>query len=708
MHRVIMGLLILTLLPMFGWQAQARPAGQTGFAHAAFQRLWERTDRPVASGAVTRTWFWGPGPNGPAMTERNAESPGGERQVQYFDKSRMEINNPTANQNDPSFVTNGLLTVELISGRMQVGAGAYEERGPACIGVTGDPNDTNAPTYASMQRVSNTTIADHFATSAMGQAVTATYARTGDVGADASKAAMAETKIAFFDDVTKHNIPEVFWTFLNQSGQVYENGQLTNGQLINPWYYASGRPISEAYWTRASVAGKMIDVLVQMYERRVLTYTPVNPAGWRVEMGNIGQHYYDWRYKSAGACGPAAKGDITFQVFGEPAELAVFQEVVKTYGAVNPNVKVQLNHIPAQGDHINRLLASFAAGNPPDVFLINYRRYGQFASKGVLEPLGDYLDKSPTLRASDYYTQSLGAFTYNGTVQCIPQNISSLSIYYNKDLFQQYNVPLPKADWTWQDFLTTAKALTKDTDGDGRTDIHGMGVDLQLIRLAPFIWQRGGEIVDDYQKPTKLLFDSTEARDAIQFFTELSLVHRVAPTEPEVQAESFSSRFINGKMAMWFASRADTPTFRASIKNFTWDVAPLPRDKQAATILHSDAYCVAATSKNKEAAWDFVQYALGPRGQTVASKLGRIVPSLKSVANSPAFLDPTQAPANSKMYLDVIPTIRLVPVSAAWPAVETAVNQEIERAFYGTAPIDIAIQEAIRRANAEFAKVTSP
>ncbi len=114
--------------------------------------------------------------------------------------------------------------------------------------------------------------------------------------------------------------------------------------------------------------------------------------------------------------------------------------------------------------------------------------------------------------------------------------------------------------------------------------------------------------------------------------------------------------FLDGDLGMWLASRADTPTFR-TIKDFTWDVAPMPMKKTKATILHSDAYCVAAPSKNKDATWDFIQYALGPRGQVVAAKLGRTVPSLKSIANSPAFLDPTQPPANSKVYLDVIPTI---------------------------------------------------
>ncbi len=98
--------------------------------------------------------------------------------------------------------------------------------------------------------------------------------------------------------------------------------------------------------------------------------------------------------RTPGAARPAASGEITFQVFGDPAELAVFQAVVAGYKGVNPNVNVNLVHIPAQGDHLTKLATDFAAGNPADVFLINYRRYGQFAAQGVLEPLGDYLARA--------------------------------------------------------------------------------------------------------------------------------------------------------------------------------------------------------------------------------------------------------------------------------------------------------------------------
>ncbi|HET9496651.1 MAG TPA: hypothetical protein VFR15_20680 [Chloroflexia bacterium] len=284
-------------------QAQpAQPAPGGGFAQPAFQRLWERTDRPVASGQVQRSWYWGPAPNSAALFEEYLEGPGGTRLVQYFDKSRMEINNPSGDPNSPFFVTNGLLTVELISGKMQTGNSAFTDRYPADIPLASDPDDANAPTYLSFQGVSNTPAGDHPAQSRVGQAVTATINRAGQVGEDPTKASYPRTNIVYYDQNTRHNVSQAIWEFLNEAGPVYlsETGQIANARLSDPWFYATGLPISEAYWARVKVAGQMHDVMIQAFERRVVTYMPNGVPGFKVQMGNIGQHYFDWRYKDAG------------------------------------------------------------------------------------------------------------------------------------------------------------------------------------------------------------------------------------------------------------------------------------------------------------------------------------------------------------------------------------------------------------------------
>src|SRR5690606_2818715 len=114
-----------------------------------FQRTWERTDKPVKDGQIARTWMWGPEAFTDVMDEPYAESPGGMRQVQYFDKSRMEINFPDAPDDGLWYVTNGLLVVEMITGQMQVGENSFEARGTSLVNVAGDPNDPTGPTYSS-------------------------------------------------------------------------------------------------------------------------------------------------------------------------------------------------------------------------------------------------------------------------------------------------------------------------------------------------------------------------------------------------------------------------------------------------------------------------------------------------------------------------------------------------------------------------------
>jgi len=294
-------------------------AGGFAFANASFERLWSRTDRPVRDGLVQRTWFWGPGPNTPGLTEQYQEDPSGrgQRLVQYFDKSRMELNNPGGNPTDPFYVTNGLLTVDMIAGSLQVGEKEFTKYHSACIPMSGDFGDSLAPTYFAFQKVSvsGDRVDTHPATDKTGQKVTETIDRNGTTGTDASKANIPNVNIVHYEVQTKHNIPRVFWDFLNSQGQVRaDNGQLVTQQLINPWFFASGLPISEAYWSKAKIRGVVTDVLIQAYERRALTYVPTNQQGFQVEMANIGQHYFDWRYRNAGLCAGQPAGTPTAPV----------------------------------------------------------------------------------------------------------------------------------------------------------------------------------------------------------------------------------------------------------------------------------------------------------------------------------------------------------------------------------------------------------
>jgi multiple sugar transport system substrate-binding protein len=187
----------------------------------------------------------------------------------------------------------------------------------------------------------------------------------------------------------------------------------------------------------------------------------------------------------------------------------------------------------------------------------------------------------------------------------------------------------------------------------------------------------------------------------MQWFTALQTVHGVVPDALAQSAESNESRFLNGTLAMYFNSRRGVPTYR-TITAFEWDVAPLPRGSQPAGILHSDGYCMAASSKEKDAAWRFIEFANSPAGQELVARTGRTVPSLRAVAESPAFLEPGKAPASSRVFLDTIDSVRQVPVMANWPAIEDTASQDIAQAFFGQVTVAEAASSAILRTEQYF------
>lgn len=392
------------------------------------------------------------------------------------------------------------------------------------------------------------------------------------------------------------------------------------------------------------------------------------------------------------ACqGQPSQQIVTFMIFGDPAERQAYLKLVEAFHADHPDIRVEVTHIPSAGDYRTKLATDFAAGTPADITLMNYRRYAAFAANNLLEPIGPYLKASSLIQPEDFYPMSMEAFTWQGEIMCLPQNISSLVVYYNQDLFDAAGLPYPPDDWHWEEFLATAKELTRDFDGDGRIDQYGLGMEPSLYRLSAFVWQNGAPLVDNEEAPNRLTLTRPPSLEALQWFVDLRQVHGVVPDRVEEASMDSESRFIAGTTAMFFNSRRGVPTYR-EITAFTWDVAPLPQGKVEAGILHSDGYCLSATTQNKEAAWTFIEFANSPTGQALIAQSGRTVPSLMSVAESDAFLDPGKLPARSRVWLDTAVTLRAVPVISTWEEIEKTASAEIERAFYG----DITATEAAR------------
>jgi peptidoglycan/xylan/chitin deacetylase (PgdA/CDA1 family) len=285
-------LLVLGLLGMLLLGITPAAAGQRALPRedAAFVALWNRTDGSHG-GAVS--WIWGARQSGWwQMQEAYQEGPGGLRWVRYYDKARMEVTDPTLAPASQWFVTNGLLVVDLVTGQLQIGNAAYAAAcaTPPCgaqQAVAGDSSPANpAPTYRDFAG-----LIQPGGVSLVGQAVDqwlvhSEMAASMVLGDPTLAQRYPETSGLYYDELSQKTVPQVFWQYITS-------------QPLEP-LYLFGHPISAAYWTHTLVGGVEKDVLVQLFERRTLTYTPSNDPAWQIEMGNVGQHYYAWRYAPPG------------------------------------------------------------------------------------------------------------------------------------------------------------------------------------------------------------------------------------------------------------------------------------------------------------------------------------------------------------------------------------------------------------------------
>ncbi len=301
-------ILCLTLFAP-GMPAQAAPV--EGFASPQIGAVWLRDDGPVAAHSVARSWMWGPGPFYTDY-EPLSDALEGNHLVQYFDKGRLEINDPNADPKSAWYVTSGLLVKEMVSGKVEAGGGKGFTIGPAEVVVAGDGGIDRGPTYDSGPVYAHFARLTERAANLAGHRLSSfSYLKTNGADTEISEVGDAPANIMLtrYEEASGHNWADVFWAYANSA-------QMPVG--FN-WLYTLGLPITEPYWIIVPVNGQRQTILVQLFERRTLTYNPSNPQSSQVEMGNVGRHYYSWRYGVSRTSDLATQYDATVTIGAAPA-----------------------------------------------------------------------------------------------------------------------------------------------------------------------------------------------------------------------------------------------------------------------------------------------------------------------------------------------------------------------------------------------------
>ena len=163
--------------------------------------------------------------------------------------------------------------------------------------------------------------------------------------------------------------------------------------------------------------------------------------------------------------------------------------------------------------------------------------------------------------------------------------------------------------------------------------------------------------------------------------------------------------FQAGVVAIWPIGHWAVPGYAEA--GFQWDVAPMPTGPAGhATSVNSAGFVVAKDSKNPDAAWKFIQFALSQTGQTRLTELGLAIPVLKSVAESPVFLQAKvgDRTINQQVFLDALQYAHLKPIFKGYTLWADAIGNGIATIWTGEAELNSTLDAAIVEADKVLAE----
>lgn len=359
----------------------------------------------------------------------------------------------------------------------------------------------------------------------------------------------------------------------------------------------------------------------------------------------------------------------------EPSLRALLGEFEKNH----PNIRVELQITP-HARVFDKLMISTAGGRPPDVSRVSSLWFHPCADKGLFEDLGPYVAKDKTFDLSDFYPQSVDGWgKYKGKLYAIPTDIDVYALYYNKTMFDKNHLPYPNWSWDWNRYLSTAKTLTQDTNHDGKRDQWGTSKD-QFWQS--YVYQNDGSILSDDLKRCTL--NQPNAYEAIQWISDLVNKHHVSPTDEESAQVGPRKLFVTGKLGMYVSGSWEAElNFKDLIKDFEYDVAPLPAGKKRVTFIGGGAYALLQRSEHKKEAWELLKWMTGKEYQRRAAVESQIIPSRKSVAESGAYLKLNKLPKHREVFLDMIKYGRTNPPVAVSPEMNEIIGAEVSMALLG-------------------------
>jgi ABC-type glycerol-3-phosphate transport system substrate-binding protein len=387
---------------------------------------------------------------------------------------------------------------------------------------------------------------------------------------------------------------------------------------------------------------------------------------------------------------PAEQGPVTlrFLAIQDDDQLNAWKEILAEFQKLEngkwANVDISFETVPFR-ELFPKIEASVAAGLPWDLFQADGPDMKHYGFNRVIVPVNEHFTDE---EMKQWFPQSIEEGSFRGQLYGPPLMQSCSLMMYNKDMTDAAGITPPEAladSWTMDEALEAWLKTTMDSDGDGVPDQWGLrwgqgtwSGDYEHGILRRSNGEKGSPtyngMAEDGVTFTGYL-DTPEAIEAMQFYQDLHLVHKVTPVEaiPEI----FESR----KAAFMV-----TPDNRIGVLNrihgegnFNWGVTGIPYFKTQVCHTGSWHYGISPNSQHFEEALAFVKFASSDAGARIWYKHVRQLPANVALFNE---LPEYAEDGNQRIWLDAMNEVGI-------PRIQTPGYTEYQQMF-AEATINIA------------------
>lgn len=322
---------------------------------------------------------------------------------------------------------------------------------------------------------------------------------------------------------------------------------------------------------------------------------------------------------SAPADGGPRRGRITYGVW-DVYQLPAMQRAARAFERTRPGVKVDVQLTP-NGTYWTKLRTACTGGSAPDVFWMNGPNFGLYADAGQLLPLETEGDDA-VLSPADFPPDLMSLYRWKGTQYGAPKDFDTVALWFNKELFDRAKVDYPDSSWTWQDLIVNAQRLT-----DRKRGVYGVGAPVRnQENYYNSIPQAGGWIISKDKRRSG--FSDEHTREGLQLWIDLIHRYRASPTLQQMTDTDPTQMFQSGTLAMTYEASYNAATFYADPElRAKVDVAPLPKGRHRATVLHGLANVVYARTQYPYLAREFVRFLSTKSSALMQGKYGTAIPA---------------------------------------------------------------------------------